>query len=364
MIVDAFGSPTIRFDLAAFDNIFGLPAPPSFTIVCPQGCHSNQTTGWSLETTLDVEWSHAMAPNAHIVLVVSRNSYDNIMAQAELSEIPNYPGSVMSQSWGDKETELFPYPGFLSYIESPYPLAQTYHVTAIASAGDWGATSCYPAAGGVWAKCYQAVPIFPASDPLNLAVGGTMGLPYPTGLVRSTCTPTCIPTGYGAEQVWNENPLNNPIGVVASTGGAPSLIFSTPSYQNGLGLTMRTTPDVSYNAAVGGGVLVYWSAPPETPGLYIVGGTSAGSPQWAGIIALANQYAASKGLPALGFINAAIYTIAENPTMYAADFHDITVGNNIQYGTTIGFYAATGYDDASGWGTPNVANLIPNLVSP
>jgi subtilase family serine protease len=135
------------------------------------------------------------------------------------------------------------------------------------------------------------------------------------------------------------------------------LLFGTPTYQSGLGLSSRGAADVDYNGAVNGGVLVYWTAL-GFPRWFVVGGTSAGSPQWAAIAALANQAAGRS----LGFLNTAIYKIAQGPN-YANDFHDITVGNNQLAGTAVGFNAATGYDLASGWGTPNVANLIPDLVA-
>ncbi len=122
---------------------------------------------------------------------------------------------------------------------------------------------------------------------------------------------------------------------------------------------MRAIPDVSYNAAVDGGVLVAWSALFPAGSFFIVGGTSAGSPQWAGIVALANQ--ANHG--PLGFINGALYTLLHDPAKYAHDFHDITVGNNKLGGTAPGFSAGTGWDDASGIGTPDVANLIPDLIA-
>ncbi len=132
-----------------------------------------------------------------------------------------------------------------------------------------------------------------------------------------------------------------------------------PSFQGGLGLTSRTIPDVAYNAAINGGVLVVWTAIPAQAGIYIVGGTSAGSPQWASIVALANQL---KGGP-VGFINPTLYKIGCS-ARYGADFHDVTVGNNQLTGTPVGFPAATGWDDATGLGTPNVANLVQDLVTP
>jgi subtilase family serine protease len=278
----------------------------------------------------------------------------------------------MSQSFGIPEVFIHNNNAQVLQANKNYSAAQAARITVFASSGDTGATFGFS----------TAMANFPASHPLNTGVGGTMGNPYiplgtndfcasgqtcSTGLVTvmgrapNGCTlgrtvpPNCIPVGYGGEQVWNE-----PFFGVA-TGGAPSLLFGVPSYQSGLGLTARTTPDISYNGSINGGVLVTYSAL-GTPLLFIVGGTSAGSPQWAAIGALANQYSAKHGHGPLGFINPALYQLAESGS-YGNDFHDITVGNNRLVGTPVGFNAAPGYDAASGWGTPNVANLIPDLVN-
>jgi subtilase family serine protease len=120
---------------------------------------------------------------------------------------------------------------------------------------------------------------------------------------------------------------------------------------------------VSYNAAVDGGVIVAISTPGIPAGFYIFGGTSAGSPQMAGVFALANQARGLAGKGKLGYINPTLYSIAES-SAYSSDFHDITVGNDQLVGTPTSqaFSAHSGYDIASGWGTPNVANLISSLV--
>jgi len=376
LIVDAFGSPTIENDLALFDAVFKIPAPPSFTILCPEdGCPVYDPTdthhgevSWTIETSLDVEYAHAMAPGANIVLVVASTSSGNAINAAEARAIQLYPGSIMSQSFGIPEIVVHGNNAQLMQAEKNYAAAEQAGITVLASAGDTGATNGFGTANA----------LFPASDPLVLAVGGTEGNPYPTpGTATLSCpagmtcsaglatvagpcssvngflTSPCTPVGYGGEQVWNE-PFFAP---GSTTGGAPSLLFPVPSYQDGLGLSSRTTPDVSYNAAIHGGVLVANSSVLGFPVFFIVGGTSAGSPQWAAIIALANQAA---GGP-LGFLNPAIYKLARS-SAYATDFHDIKVGNNQMPGTPVGFNAGTGWDDASGWGTPNVAKLIPDLV--
>lgn len=347
LIVDAFGSPTIAHDLAVFDAAFHLPAPPSFSILCPDdGCPVFDPTdtrhdevGWSIETSLDVEYAHAMAPGANIVLVVASTNSGNALNVAEALAIQRFPGSVMSQSFGIPEIVVHNNNAQIMQAHKNYLAAQAAGITVLASAGDFGATNGFATPNA----------LFPSSDPLVTAVGGTQGNPYPGGLAgcgSATCT-----GGYGGEQVWNEPAFG------AAGGGAPSLLFGAPPYQASLGLSARATPDISYNAAVNGGVLVRWSAVPSAAGFYIVGGTSAGSPQWAAIVALANQ--ANHG--PLGFINTALYALAQSEA-YSSDFHDITVGDNTLVGTPFGFNAGPGWDDASGWGTPNVANLVPDLV--
>jgi len=340
LIVDAFGSPTIEQDLAQFDSAFGINPPPSFTILCPEGgCpvfDPNDTyhgeLGWSLETSLDVEYAHAMAPGANIVLVVASTSSGNAINSAEAAAIKLFPGSIMSQSFGIPEYLVHGNNAQIMQAHGNYVTATAAGITLLASTGDFGATNGGPAnvtnAG------------FPASDPLTTAVGGTEGNPYFSGLL--------VNGSYGAEQVWNEPQFG------VATGGAASRFFAVPSYQSGLGLQSRTTPDVAYNATLQGGVLVLDGT---LGGFFLVGGTSAGSPQWAAIIALANQKA---GHP-LGFVNPAIYKVAES-SAYSNDFHDITKGDNKLFETQSGFSAGTGYDFATGWGTPNVSNLIPDLV--
>jgi kumamolisin len=202
--------------------------------------------------------------------------------------------------------------------------------TIVASDGDFGASN------GTGVNSAQ----YPASDPLTLSVGGTMGLPFPLGL----CPGTNDSCSYGGEQVWNEP---STIGTPLATGGGPSLLWSTPAYQSSLGLSSRGVPDVSYNAAINGGYLVAVGGH-----IGIFGGTSAGAPQWAAIVALVNQ--ARGGKPALSFPG----------VLYAhpGDFHDITTGNNTLAGAPLpGFAAGPGYDLATGLGTPNVGNLIDDL---
>jgi subtilase family serine protease len=391
VIVDAFGSPTVASDLSTFDAIFGLPAPPSFTILCPTGgcptvdLNNGNQVGWTSEIALDTQWAHAMAPGANIVLAVSSSDDNNAINAALQNAVNLYPGSIISQSFGTPEGVMNLTPGsadraFLAQAESIYKQAALRGDTVFASSGDWGAdfSSIVPSLNFANAG-------YPASSPWVTGVGGTQGNPYyrfapsdtpsfplchttscSTGLVTfdnstGTCTratsslhlPFCTPTGYGGEQVWNEP------WAASATGGAPSLVFDTPSYQKGLGLSSRTVPDVSYDAAISGGVLAVWGV---GGGIYVFGGTSAGSPQWSGIAALANQLDQKQQGQNLGFINTFLYRIGHNSNAYQKDFHDITIGNNLVAGGTVGFSAHSGYDYATGLGTPNVGNLVQGLV--
>ena len=388
VIVDAYGSPTVQQDLAAFDAAFSLPdVPGGLQVVCPAGCPAFNLNnrpmneiGWAEETSLDVQWAHAMAPGAKLVLAVAPSPYGDAInsVEAKIFADPAYKGAIVSQSFGIPEYLVTGNNAQILQGHRNYALARQNGMTVLASAGDGGGTN---GAGTLNAG-------FPASDPNVTAVGGTQGDPYfngrggsgglplpsctsgvpcSLGLATVTCTtdvtpgPTtaatavCPTTGYGGEKTWNEPFLP------AATGGAASLLFPAPSYQgvDVTGSPMRTIPDISYNAAVSGGVLTYLGfLGPKNSGFYIFGGTSAGSPQMASVVALANQ---SRG-SSLGFLNSTLYGLAENPVTYAADFHDITVGNNQLSGTLAGNSAHPGYDLATGWGTPNVANLVSSLA--
>src|SRR3989442_64123 len=383
VIVDAFGSPTIVNDLALFDARFGISAPPSFTIFCGNSPTPLDTTtcpnvninvnplhdefGWTIETSLDVEYAHAMAPGANIVLDVAATSSGNAINDAETAAIAAYPGAIFSQSFGIPEIFLHANNGQVLQAQANYANGVSVGDTFFASAGDTGADFGF----GV------AMANFPGSDLHNTAVTGTQGLPYnATGTLTpcaasQVCTsglstymgpcvlgrtipPNCTPIGYGGDQVWNEPSF------VAATCGAPSLLFGVPSCHAGLGLSARG-PDVAYNAAIDGGVLVQYGGF-GFPVLFIVGGTSAGSPQWAGIAALTNQARAMAGKGPIGDLNPHLYAIFHS-ARYSTDFHDNTVGNDKLVGSSVGFSAGTGYDVASGIGSPILDQLGIDLAA-
>ena len=410
--MDAFGYPEVQADLNTFDAMFGLPYT-KIQIVCQTGVcpvfnpNDPDQVGWSGEIAEDVQTAHSLAPGAHIVLFVATSDDDLTLEEAVLSAVEMFPHSIISQSWGDPELDMIAGTCFLitdnpsgdcspAYVqealavgEQAYRLGAEEGTTVFAAAGDWGAdnSALCPdiTAYGIACPFTSANPIYPSSSPWVTGVGGTMGDPYyegtsipncgtapvcSLGLVQFLNTPSCqlnvlIPTppvactavGYGGEQVWNEPEFD------AATGGAPSLIFPTPWYQGELGLSSRATPDVSADAALSGGGYVYSSAVASQAGWSVAVGTSLGSPEWSSIAALADQYAAEHHRGTIGFINPALYLIGEIPLLYHLAFHDITVGNNIIAGSTVGFNAGPGWDDASGWGTPNVASLVPLLAA-
>src|SRR2546427_11221091 len=256
VIVDAFGSPTVASDLALFDAVFGIPAPPSFTIFCgnsptpfdPTTCpqvniNNNPKHGvfsWTIETSLDVQYAHAMAPGANIVLDVAATSSGNAINEAEAAAIAAFPGAIFSQSFGIPEIFLTANNGQIMQAQTNYANGVAMGDTFFASAGDTGADFGFG----------TEMSNFPASDLHNTAVTGTQGLPYnatgtltpcPTStpfsctsglssyhgpcVLGRTVPPNCVPDGYGGEQIWNEPSFGS------ATGGAPSIIFGVPSYQ-------------------------------------------------------------------------------------------------------------------------------------
>jgi subtilase family serine protease len=354
VIIDSYGSPTLVQDLKTFDTAFSIPDPPSLKILAPLGTHTFDDTvadddAWALETTLDVEWAHAIAPDANIVLLTSPvDETQGIQGlpeflQLEQYALDNHLGQIISQSWGTAENTLFTAADehiFTDY-DNFYKRAAAEHVSVFATSGDYG-TANDDTDGNVYP--YPTV-LFPGSSPYVTTVGGTM-------------LQTDADSNYLGETAWDVAPY-------VATGGGISQYYPEPAYQtahlpasvqqqlNG----KRGTPDIAYNAYAGSSVLMYFSFRGDAKaGFYNVGGTSEGAPQWAGITAIANQYSHC----ALGFLNPALYSLADSPA-YATDFHDITQGNNALYGVP-GYNAAAGWDLLTGWGSPNVTNLVNDLT--
>ena len=348
VIIDAFQSPTILRDLKLFDKLFHL-SNPNLTIIAPDGLtpfdpNNPNQVGWAGEITLDLEWAHAIAPAADIVLVLARSDADAALLSATKYAVDNNLGDVISQSFG--EGEACADPKILAAEHRVFQAATEKGITLFAASGDQGAAQ--PTCNG---SSYFLSASTPASDPLVTAVGGT----YLNADVRKGT--------YIGEATWNDQ-----YGV---SGGGFSTIYHRPSYQKGIAAINpagRGVPDVTYNGDVNGGVLTVWSSygPKATPNIFIFGGTSAGSPQWAGIIALADQVKGGR----LGFINGALYALGQsnNASSY---FHDITVGTNTFISTDAngnpvavhGYDTSISWDAVTGWGTPDVANLILDPIA-
>ncbi|MYM80797.1 peptidase S53 [Duganella sp. FT50W] len=337
-IVDAMHNPNVAAELSAFNSKFGLPACATKTIATTaslplaaasaSGCELSVVystasggmsatapaydAGWATEIALDVQWAHATAPLARIVLIEAASaSYDNLLGGVRLAN--RLGAGVVSMSFGGSETST------TSAADSVFSGA---NMTYLAATGDSGA-------GVAW----------PSVSPKVLAVGGT----------------TLSYSGVGArsEVVWS------------NTGGGVSAYVATPAYQSGAVPGMgtaarRTVADVAFNAdpssgqyvaiiAAGSGT-VKWSS---------VGGTSLATPQWAGLIAIANALRVVNGKAALAAPHAALYTnISTVAGTYASVFKDITSG---RHGSCAACGGETGYDQATGLGTPNGGALLSAL---
>lgn len=368
VIVDSFGSPTIAHDLARFDHDFGLPAPASFTVIQPVGAvpaykPTPTRIGWAGETSLDVEWSHAIAPGASILLVETPVSEtEGTVGFPQIVDAENYVinhdlGDVISQSFGATE-ETFPTAQSLLELRSAYVNAMRHQVTVLASSGDSGATD-FTVNGSLY---LHRVTSWPDSDPLVTAVGGTQ-------LHLDSKGNRTAP-----DNVWNDtynvatnqfvfgNAGPNPL----ASGGGRSIIFERPDFQDGYASVVgqhRGVPDISMSSACNGGVDVYTSFKGVPAGYLPSCGTSEASPLFAGIVAIAAQYAHED----LGRINSALYALSETD---APGIVPITSGNNTvsftQGGslhTVTGFTAAPGYSLATGVGTIDAAKLVPELAA-
>jgi len=337
-IVNAQHNPNAAAELAAFNQKFGLPACTSRTVAAgsalplpaasPTSCEfavvystaaGAQTNtapaynaGWATEIALDVQWAHATAPLARIVLIEAPDASVNSLAAAVKLANAMGPG-VVSMSFGAAEG---------SWTASMDGAFSGTGMSYLAATGDSGAAVSWPA---VSSKV--------------LAVGGTT-LSY-SGTTRS-------------EVGWS------------GTGGGVSAFTAAPSYQTvavpGLGsVTRRSVADVAFNADPNSGQYVAVMGPGSSTVNWIsAGGTSLSTPQWAGLLAVANARRSLSGKGPLGAPHALLYgALASVPGTYAASFADITTGRN---GSCSSCAAKAGYDAMTGLGTPYAAGLLAGLT--
>jgi subtilase family serine protease len=367
VIVDAFSNPYVAGDLKLQDEVFGLPDPPSFTTIAPQGVpafdpNNPDMVDWAGEITLDVLWSHVMAPGANIVLVEGKSDADSDLYNAEQYAVAHNLGDVMSQSFGENEGCVDP--SVFHNWQTLLHQAVNQGMSVFASSGDSGAAqfNCSGTAPAL-------APSFPAVDLNVTGVGGTTlnATNDPNGNATSPVSGT-----YTGETAWTEGgPLFgifcNPPDTddVNCSGGGFSTLFPRPFYQpvssqaQGNQRFARGVPDVSYNAGVNGGVITVCSVcNGGVPAFFLFGGTSAGSPQWAALTADADQMAHFR----LGNINQALYFIGGSGA-YMQAFHDVKTGNNtVKDLGGAGYQAARGWDPVTGLGSPNASVLLPDLV--
>jgi subtilase family serine protease len=403
VIVDPFGSPTIASDLRTFDAQTGLPNPPSFKVITPEGpitttpanCTSVYTPGgpdlcsdyfgWTVETSLDVEWAHVLAPQASIVLAETpMTETEGIYGFPQIVAAENYVidhqlGEVISQSFGAPE-QTFTSPGQIYSLRSAYLNAARHQVTVLAATGDQGSSGpyCDPASGCanpdnvICCDSARAVS-WPASDPLVTAVGGTRLHLNDQGY-RTAPDSVYQDRSDDLGQLSTPGPVFTP----NAGGGGRSTVFSRPPFQDqvaGIVGASRGIPDIAMSAAFNGGVDVYWSAVPSQAGWIIDSGTSEAAPLFAGIVALADQVAGHS----LGDLNPALYAMAQSgtpdgivPISQGANSFTFCVPADIQSNGSCassadlvhvpGFQANGSYNNATGWGTVDAAWFVPALA--
>ena len=317
-IVSAYDAPTIGSDLKKFDSQFGLPNPPSFLKYYQPGV-TRRDAGWALETALDVEWAHAMAPGANLVLVEARSAslgdlFNAVNFARSLSGV-----SAVTMSWGTGEF----------FGENAYDSLFSTPAGHVGGGGLPGGISFVAASGdtGAWSGVS-----YPAASPNVLSVGAT-SLSLGAG------------AAYSGESGWTD-----------STGGF-SALEPAPAYQlsaqvaSGLSYGLRTVPDVAAVGDPSTGVSVYDSfSYAGRSGWLTVGGTSASAPQWAGLIAVADQGLALAGRGSLANAQSALYVISSSA------FHNVASGFN-------GYSASSGYDLVTGLGTPIASQVVAGLTS-
>jgi subtilase family serine protease len=372
-------------DITAYESCYGISAPVSYTQVDggPPAPNANNSDGF--ETELDIEQAIGFAPKAHVLVYQGPNSNSNLPGAGPYDVynaiISQDKAQVISTSWGVCEPQDTPAPAAQEAENTLFQEAAVQGQSVFNAAGDSGSEGCTDPNTG---------------DPLpGLAAGDPASQPFVTGVGGTTL----VVGPPRAEGVWNDPAssldcfdfLGNP--TACGGGGGLSDLWRMPSYQSGAPSTLnvinshssgtpcnapagsycRETPDVSADADTATGITIYWNGNgtptysnlnSNPPGGWIpgVGGTSAGAPLWAALIADANSSSACNGTP-IGFANPVLYGSAASG--YSQYFNDITFGNNDVLGTNGGLYpAGPGYDMASGLGTPNAAALAVNLCAP
>jgi subtilase family serine protease len=368
IIVDSFGSPTVAHDLGVFDKATSLPPPPSLKVIEPAGrvpkYHPTAgREGWAGETDMDVEYAHAIAPGAGI-LVVETPTAENEgttgfpqIVTAEEYVIGHHLGGVISQSFSATE-QTFPSRQSLLRLRGAYLDAAAKGVTVLAASGDSGAADLE---FNQVTYYLHRVTSWPDSDPLVTGVGGIQLHLNAAGDDASPPTAWNDTYNEAANEVIDGDRGPNPL----AGGGGLSVMFARPGFQDGVRAVVggsRGVPDISMSGACDGAVDAYQSFAGQAAGWYPSCGTSEATPEFAGIVALADQVA---GHP-LGVINPYLYQLSARR---APGIVDVTSGNNTvsfrQGGalhTVRGYQAQPGYDLTSGVGTVDAFWFVKELA--
>jgi hypothetical protein len=361
----------IPADVAGFRSTFGLTVNEKDVLVPGTGTQAVNDKGDVEETELDLEWASAVAPGANIIFVYTGNNttnysvYDAVAYTIEQGDllapgVGNGGAQIISESYVGCEPQ---YPADADIDSEIADAANLEGITYVAGSGDWGAAGCFTEGiGGLFVGP-------PASLPGVTAVGGTE---FPQGaqalaFVNDVATAYPLMGGVSLETVWNDSMA----GQLGGTGGGKSILFTKPTYQQGITPNdgVRDVPDVSLTASAAN---VPYTVE-EGGKLVPIGGTSAATPSFAGILALVNQaVVAGGGSLGLGNVNPMLYTLYKSTP---AAFHDIVTGSNDtpctpgtdpqcpasgDYG---GYGALPGYDLASGLGSIDAANLVHGWVT-
>jgi subtilase family serine protease len=395
VIIDAFGSDTITDDANLFSQINGLPAlsDSNFAIYYPTGptnCGGN-TCGWDVETSLDVEWSHSVAPGANIALVLGAdNSFTNLDL-ALLFAIDNEIGPVISNSYGLEEDILV--------AEDPSELTVQYSLTQLAAALGMSANFSTGDDGDFFLQVGETTVNMPAASPYATAIGGT-------SLFLNSDHTLKLQTGWGNNLTRVANAAPNPpiipplqLGFQGGSGGGTSAVWAKPSYQGGLPGSFRLVPDISYLADPFTGAEIIVTEDSQTL-IGVVGGTSLSCPMFSALWAISTQAAGTwlgqaspllYGLPAdaiADIVNVdgpdnasgTIYQPPQSPIVETADDLAAPLENTTDYvstlyngtstrwyvlafGTDTSLTTGPGWDNVTGLGTPNGVNFVTAVAA-
>jgi len=401
VVVDAFGSPTAAADIGKFSSTFSLPAP-NFAVFDPQGPPPFDS-GWAGETTLDIEWSHAMAPGAKVVLIETIDNFDNNLMGGIQYALDNSLGNVISNSYGGDE-----------YDDDSQNMQAWDDLNAEAAGLGVSVNFSTGDSGDFYRDVGHITVSVPSNSPHATAVGGASvflnadySLQFQTGW-GTTLVKIAEPPNFNPDVPPLCFSNNMPVGqcFYYGGGGGMSTFFPKPSYQNGLPGTGRQQPDVSLTADPYTGVTIISSY--NNPGTYtvsVIGGTSASCPMFSGVWAIVNQKSQQKNGHSAGLAAPYMYTLPKNavydivqssqftptnvageiftgaiqpiyekpanlvgpdvPTQFTSAFYQSASSKRwytLGFGSDSSLVTGPGWDNVTGVGTPNGANFVNAIV--